>query len=149
VDRARALWEGIVARAAPPPFERTARVRLAGLSLQGAPAAAVTSYFEARGPARLRALREGAAHGGWAVAYLLGRALAQEGVASEALDALEGAVAFPDCPRVVAQEARRLAQEAASQAGRCERLEAFAADASLGGGLQTRARDWLERCRFH
>jgi tetratricopeptide (TPR) repeat protein len=146
--RARGLYEGLLAHQPSPPLARTAQVRLGSLAMTQAGAAAVTAYFEARSPARLELLRRAAPAGGWELAYLLGRALAQEGAGAEALEWLERSRADPGCPAAVQSEAHRLALEAGWRAGRCAWLEAQAQEAAPGSGLRARASDWAERCRF-
>jgi predicted Zn-dependent protease len=147
---ARRLLEALVEKNVSPAVDRTARVRLAALSLPPAARAAVDAYFGAGDEAvQLYRLREAlaAVPGEPHLAYLLGRRLAQARQSADALVWLDVASAGA-LPETLARETARLTVEAAYGAHDCARIEALAADTRLGPAFAARAADWLERCRF-
>jgi hypothetical protein len=147
---ARRLLTALLERRVGPAVDRTARVRLAALSMPPAARAAVDSYFSATDDAaQLYRLREAleAMPGEPVLAYLLGRRLAGAGEGAEALRWLDRA-REAELPETLAREAARLSVEAAFTAHRCARLEALAAEARWGAAFSAQASDWLARCRF-
>lgn len=147
---ARRLLSALVEKNVSPAVDRTARVRLAALSMPPQARAAVDGYFGGGDDGvQLYRLREAmdAAPGEPIVAYLLGRRLAQAGANAEALRWLDVAAAAA-LPETLARETARLSIEAAYGAHDCERVAALASDARWGSAFSARAADWLERCRF-
>jgi tetratricopeptide (TPR) repeat protein len=150
LEVAEALWKRLLELHVSPAVERTALVRLAALSLDGAPRDAVQKHFvPGNDDTRLLALREAAreAPGSMPVQYLLARRLQQSGEGALALPVLQGLLAT-ELPAPIAKESARLAIEAAFTTRQCEVIERLRATHRHGPAFEARATDWLERCRF-
>ncbi|MEW6433879.1 MAG: hypothetical protein AB1730_20430 [Myxococcota bacterium] len=147
---AQRLLTALVEKNVSPAVDRTARVRLAALSMPPAARAAVDASFGAGDDAvQLYRLREAllAAPGEPVVAYLLGRRLTQAGEGAEALRWLDVA-RDAALPETLARETARLSLEAAYAAHDCHRVEALAAESRFGSAFAAQAADWVQRCRF-
>lgn len=144
VERARALWQQVLATEPTPPLARTAEVRLAGGD-------AVQRYF-ATGPDDVKLLELQRALDleptSMPLRYLVGRRLATSGAPAPALLLLVGLVGAEGVPRSLERESARLALEAATELGQCDVVRRLGSTGRFGTSFDARARDWVERCAF-